>query len=902
MARLDLRSDQQLELLIEPARGDCPPRADRFSSKIQANPTMNKLIRPISGLLLGTSALMAPALVMAQAADAGSEVQELVVRGRYIPEVMRETAAVASIVTAEDLVRQGDDTAAAALTRLAGLSVVGGRFVYVRGLGARYSSALLNGSPLPSPEPLQRVVPLDLFPNSILASVNVQKTYSVNYPGEFGGGVIDLQTLAIPDEPFVALGASLGANDETSLKQGFTYFGGESDLAGVDDGTRDLPQQIRDGIATGKRIDSSNFDSATLTAMGRSFQNANVRLLQSTNDVPINGSITGSAGSRWNFDWGTIGAVAVGGYDRGWETRRAIQQEGVVSQGGLAVLEDLNSVSTEMDVEWHALASVALDLDAHKFQWTNFYVRNVTKEARSVEGESQRASNYIRDDYTAWYQRELFNTQLTGEHDFGDLQIDWRGSYARTERDAPYETQTRYRRINGDFYHNPQSDANFIRFSELEDKTYGAGVDVAYAWDNPLIIDLTVSAGYAFYENERYSDSRVFRFTTDQTPSDAFQLQRVDFLYSDYNIGPNGLILREVTGSEGAAAYEAKLTTNAGYVQAEGEILPAVRASLGVRYEDGEQYVRALDLFSANDPAAVIQNNDYVLPAGTVTWNFADDQQIRFGVSKTIARPQFREQSPQIYLDPESDRTFVGNPYLVDSELVNVDLRYERYFERGQFATIGVFYKDIDKPVEAVVNETGSGLQQTFLNAPRAQLWGIEAEFKKFFEPQFGMNWIDDKRWLIGANYTYNKAEVKVDDGDVVFPITGLGQPAPASAFVIDGSRLQGQSEHLANVQFGFESLDGDTQATVLANYASERTTARGASGAPDFVQEPGVMLDFTFRQKVQIWGPEVTLGFEARNLLGEEFDEFQALGGDEIKVNNYEYGRSYSVSLSTRF
>ena len=250
---------------------------------------MNSLLRPLSGLLLCTTALMAPAVVFAQAAD-GPEVQELVVRGRYIPEVMRETAEVASIVTAEDLVRQGDGTAAEALTRLTGLSVVSGRFVYVRGLGERYSSALLNGSPLPSPEPLQRVVPLDLFPSGILASVNVQKSYSVNYPGEFGGGVIDLRTVGVPDEPFVSLSFGLSANDETSLKQGLTYYGGDYDLTGFDDNTRDLPGLIRQGIATGKRIDQSNFDAETLVQMGRSFQNANVRLLQSTNDIPINGS------------------------------------------------------------------------------------------------------------------------------------------------------------------------------------------------------------------------------------------------------------------------------------------------------------------------------------------------------------------------------------------------------------------------------------------------------------------------------------------------------------------------------------------------------------------------------------------------------------------------------------
>src|SRR3989344_2858799 len=143
---------------------------------------MMKLTRPVTGLLLGATALTAPGFAWAQAARpsappaAETEVDEVLVRGKFIPEVMRETSEVASIVTAEDLVRQGDDTAAQALTRLAGLSVVSGRFVYVRGLGERYSSALLNGSPLPSPEPLQRVVPLDLFPSNVLAGAYHPKT------------------------------------------------------------------------------------------------------------------------------------------------------------------------------------------------------------------------------------------------------------------------------------------------------------------------------------------------------------------------------------------------------------------------------------------------------------------------------------------------------------------------------------------------------------------------------------------------------------------------------------------------------------------------------------------------------------------------------------------------------
>lgn len=861
---------------------------------------MTHFKRPLAGLLLCTTALMAPALAWGQ--DTGTEVDEVVVRGKYIPEVMRETSEVASIVTAEDLVRQGDDTAAAALTRLAGLSLVSGRFVYVRGLGERYSSALLNGSPLPSPEPLQRVVPLDLFPSNILAGVTVQKTYSVNYPGEFGGGLIDLNTVGVPDQPFVAMGVSLGMNTSTTLKRGLTYFGGgDSDSFGVDDGTRELPLLIRRGIETGKRIDSSNFDSTALTAMGRSFQNANINLLQSTDNVPVNGSFDVSAGTAWNFDWGRLGVVGIFGYDNGWSTRRATQQEGVVNLDGLSVQEDLFSNSTQNDIVLNGLTQVALELDNHSFKWTNLYVRNVTKETRSVTGDSARASNTIRDDSTAWYQRELIDTQLTGRHTFGDLEILWRGSYARTERDVPYERSLRYRLVGGEYLHNPQLDANFIRFSELEDKTSGAGIDVRYRLENPWIADLTLSGGYAWYDNERISDSRVFRFTMNFTPDLNFQRQRVDFLYSDFNIGPNGLILREVTGSDGAAAYAASLVTHGAYIQGEGEIAPAVRATLGVRFETGTQDVQAIDLFSPTPLEGRSLKNDYWLPAATVTWNFAEDQQLRFGASKTIARPQFREQAPQLYLDPESDRTFIGNPFLFDSEIINLDARYERYFDRGQYATAGLFYKDIDRPIESVVNESGSGLQQSFLNAPRAVVYGVEAEFKKFFEFETGQGWIDNVRWLVAANYTYTKSEVKVGADDVVFPRTNLGLAASARNFVIDGTRLQGQSKHLGNLQLGFETLDGMTQATLLANYASRRSTARGQAGAPDFEQKPGVMLDFTFRHKFELWGQSFTAGVEARNLLGEEFDEFQKRGGDIIRLNNYELGRSLSISLSAR-
>ena len=174
---------------------------------------------------------------------------EIIVTGRRDRNVERASAQVVSVLSTAEIARTGEGNIAGALSRVTGLSVVGNGFVYVRGLGDRYSLALLNGSPLPSPEPLKRVVPLDLFPTGVIASSLVQKSYSVNYPAEFGGGVINLTTKATPDEPFLSIGVGVSGDTETTFNLGYTYYGSKSDWTGYDNGSRDLPPALRDFFA-----------------------------------------------------------------------------------------------------------------------------------------------------------------------------------------------------------------------------------------------------------------------------------------------------------------------------------------------------------------------------------------------------------------------------------------------------------------------------------------------------------------------------------------------------------------------------------------------------------------------------------------------------------------------------
>jgi TonB-dependent receptor len=415
-----------------------------------------------------------------------------------------------------------------------------------------------------------------------------------------------------------------------------------------------------------------------------------------------------------------------------------------------------------------------------------------------------------------------------------------------------------------------------------------------------------LTAGYAYLDNDRQFEQRDFRF---QPPSAGLtpnqQLQRVDFFFANPNIGPNGLQLQETTGSDGAAAYDAQLEVHAVYAQAEAELGESLRLTGGVRFEDAVQTVRPFDLFGGPAPeGAEPIEEQYVLPAVTATYIFADgDMQVRAGASKTIARPQFRELAPSTFLDPDNDRLFVGNQFLTDSELLNLDARYEWYFGSKQFLNAGVFYKDIDRPIEVIVGGSTADIVTTFINAPRAVLYGAEFEVRKYTRLFETVPFFADKRFLTALNYTYSKSEVRVEPDDEVFPASGAGRASPASLFFRDGQPLQGQSDHLLNLQFGYESDDQDTgsQATFLVTYVSDRVSARGRPGQPDFTESPGVRLDFVFRKGFVVAGRPFRFGVEARNLTGENFEEFQEQNG-RIDLNTYDIGQSLSFSLSTTF
>ncbi|MBX7513402.1 TonB-dependent receptor [Qipengyuania sp. GH38] len=840
----------------------------------------------------------------------------IIVTGRRQRDVTRSSSQVITVLDTESIARTGEGDIAGALGRVTGLSTQGNGLVYVRGLGDRYSLALLNGLPLPSPQPLSRVVPLDIFPTSVVASSLVQKTYSANFPGEFGGGVINLTTRAIPTESFVTVSASISGDSETTFGPGYTYFGGDYDWTGFDNGRRDISNYdaLQGFFDSGARIGDDDVD---LQGILGELNDPNLILLQK-GELPVNFSGGITAGTAFDvFEDGQFGVIATASLSNKWRNRFITRQTAV--NEALDLDTDFDQFVTDNRMLANAMLGFGLEVGQHKFRLTNLFIHDTLKRASLARGiDFQDDDEEIIQD-TSWFERQLFNTQGVAELEFGDLSIDLRGGYAQTKREAPFEYEFTYVRTNnendplGGIFLNtldPQRGGAIVAFSDLKEDLYYGGADVSYFFADWL----SATVGYAYTDTSRFSTRREIDIRASSAYPDAFGAFRPDNLLGDAlialgfdrdaqeaaGIGPFEYNIFETTQTD--PAFAADLEIHAGYAKLAITPFDVVSLDVGVRYESADQSVQAVEVFAEplGSTSGTSLSNDYWLPGGTLTWEISDDLQFRASASKTIARPQFRELIFQTYFDPETNRQFNGNPRLVDSELINTEARLEYYFGAGSRISAAGFYKDIENPIEVFTSFSDNDIISGFANAPKAQLYGGEIEFEWNYDLYDLGEWFDSKRFVAIANYTYTQSKISVADDDIasVFPFADQ----PATNFFDDGVPLTGQSDHIVNLQLGLEDLDRLSQFTVLVKYASERVTSRGAGPLPDIIEEPGLQLDFVARQGFEFLGSELELKFEARNLTGTDHEEFQTNGETRIDVNSYQVGRSISLGASLKF
>jgi outer membrane receptor protein involved in Fe transport len=848
----------------------------------------------------------------------------IIVTGRRNRDPARTSGQVLSVLSEADIARSGEGDIAGALTRVSGLSLVGNGRVFVRGLGDRYSLALLNGLPLPSPEPLSRVVPLDIFPTSVISSSLVQKTYSANFPGEFGGGVINLTTKAIPTETFLTVGFSGSGDTETTFQNGLTYFGSRWDTFGFDNGNRDFPSALQDAIASNTRI--NDLPIAQQRQLAGQVLPLNLVTLQKNNELPINFSANVTGGTSFEIgDGNYLGLIATAGITNTWRNRNVTSQQFGDAQAGQILFDSRNFI-TDNKVLVNGLIGLGLDIGEHTIRWTNLYIRDTLKTARLATGTDSFTDVArpfeFQTQQTGWFERQLMDSQLVAEFNFDRFELDLRGGYARTDREAPYNAIVPYIRTN--IPNDPFGDKFVVDvgaliggteriqvgFEDLREELWFGGADVTFEVTDTL----SLTAGYAYSDTSRRSLSFIIRpligstaeFTTALR---ALGLRRPGEIFNGATLA-SGVIppattaqpFFNITVSDPTPfpVFDAALTVHAGYGLARYRPTDRLSLEAGVRYEDGLQVAAPDPAFGGGNLANPTRiANDYFLPSATVTWEAIDDLQLRLSASQTIARPQFRELVEQTYFDPESNRRFRGNPFLIDSELINLEARAEYYFGGPRRVSLAGFFKKIDNPIENFLITAPGIIETSYANAPEAELYGAEFDFAYGIDLANWGGFFETKQFLILANYTYTQSSIAVGPNDLA-PIPGaIGQAA--SQLFDDGAPLVGQSDHVANLSLGIEDDDKVQQFTVLFNYASERVTLRGGA-LPDVVEDPGLTVDVVARSEVKLGGLPLEVSLEARNIFGRDNFEFQQINGNRAEINTFDVGTSFSIGIKAEF
>jgi len=818
------------------------------------------------------------------AAAATPQIEEISVIGRFVPDEKRSTSALSSVLTNEEFSRSGDTNIAEGLKRVAGLSLVGGKFVYVRGLGERYSSALLNGSSIPSPEPLNRVVPLDLFPNAIMESVVVQKTYSAQFPSEFGGGVLQMRTKSSSDEFFFNIASSVAMTEGTAFTKGTQAAGGGKDWLGYDDGSRAMPDLLKQATADGQRlqrrsafVNTGGYTAQELQTIGQSL-NQDYEVTGKT--IPADMGLTASLGNYHDIGSTRFNYLAAVDYKNAWDTHEIERNSYKV--GGVDELVRENAFTyfgTENNIDISGILSTGLELsENHSISATNIMLRqsdDIAGEQIGFFGDERLDSRIAEIEYI---QRELFSNQIQGDHYFPDareMNVTWRYNESTADRIAPDTREYRYDQIDDESVFNLRSDGNVRRFSELADQNSDYAVDASMVFYGPSSSTIVMSSGYNKQDSERDYEIRRFSFIEqgDVVGRQGFLLQPLSQILAPENIGPTEFELSETTRP--TDTYAATRELESWYVQADLNFNDRVQLLAGLRQEDYIQNVRTFDLFRPDSSIEATLESSDLLPSGTATY-IAGNHQFRFGYSETTSRPDFRELSPATFTNPLTGYEVVGNPNLQAASIKNYDLRWEWYFSSLDSLSLGVFMKEFDSPIESVV-QPGANSARSYVNAESAENQGIEFEARKQFD-FLGARW---ENFYVSSNVSYITSDVTIGEQDQNI-LTNSSRP------------LQGQSDWLFNGQFGYDSYDGLT-ATLLYHYFGERIYEVGILGAPDLIEEPHGELDFVLSKEFMTnW----KLNIKAQNLTDKRKEITQ--GG--LVATGYSEGRSASLKLEYNF
>ncbi len=808
---------------------------------------------------LTTADVQLAAVTVTAAAEKGSVSKAM--------DEQRTSNAILNSTTSEQISKSPDGDAAAAVKRVSGVTVQDGKYVFVRGLGERYTQTSLNGARVPSPEPEKKMVPLDLFPAGLLDAITTSKTFTPDQPGDFSGALVDIRTKDFPGRRQFGISTSGGLNTGATAQQVLVAptTGGEW-LARAGD-ERSMPSAVN---AAGNL--RSVQPGAQTNALLQSFRNA---WSPTRGNAKPNGSLGMSYGGEDAVLGHRLGYVGSFSYSSSQEVRlgERVASPRADGKGGAEALNNFAGETGRSSVLYGGMLNLSTWLgQKSRVTFANTYNRTSDNEAQLLEGYNEDFARTIRTSRLSFIQRSVLATQLRGEHVVGSRHfIDWSASRSGVNRDEPDRADLNYWNVDNTLQWKGGANDATRTFSKLNEHDLAGALNYKVMIGNEGANRLLKVGAYS-RDLERTSDVRSYDFVNLRLDSPQLRLPAEQLFDGRYfaNADTNMLVRPSTFGG----TYSATEQLMAGYAMMELPLNDKIKLIGGARLEKAN-----IDVHSVTpqglDTTSRLRNTD-VLPSLALTWQLSNTQNLRVSASQTLSRPEYRELSPIAYLEIGGNNEERGNPGLKRSLIQNYDVRWELYPGSGEVLSLGVFVKNFANPIERVLVATTGKPQTGFTNAESARNYGAEIDLRKNLGGLVNLL----QPFTVFANGTVMNSRINITDG-----LTAATNP---------NRSMVGQAPYVVNTGLSYSNLSGNLNANLLYNVVGKRIVIAGVNPIPDTYEQPRNILDFALQFPVM---QGVQGKFSAQNLLNAPFVEKTG----DLTRRRYEMGRIFSAGFSLK-
>ena len=787
-------------------------------------------------------------------------------------DAQRNASGIVNAVTSEQIQKSPDGDAAQAVQRVSGVTVQDGKYVFVRGLGERYTTASLNGARIPSPEPEKRLVPLDLFPAGLLQTVTTSKTFTPDQPGDFSGASLEIKTREFPAERQVSYSASVGYNSAATGKSIFAAPRVGLEWAGFGGNDRTLPS-----LLAGTRGTTFFRPGPTTNQLVSSFRNIwSPKSITGTPNTSFSASFGGSDPVLGHL----LGYTASLSYSYHQEVRadevRGIAQ-GAANGGAIPFAEWRGSTGRE-SVQWGGLLNLSTMVGgASRIALNNTYTRSGDNEARFEEGSVEEFAE--QRSILRYIERSVRSSQLVGQHQLGARNaLDWSVTSSGVTRVEPDRSKVLYRRLTSDpdgtpFHLEPGRNGAERTFLDLTESNVNVAANYRREFGEPGRGHF-LKLGTSWRSTNRDADNFSYQIFESGLPVTALELP-AEQIFDGRFAGPADSIFSMESVAR-AGSYAAKDRVLAGYAMLELALTANIRVVGGARVEAGDLEV-ATELADGLLVPSSLKKTD-VLPSLALNVQPAETHHLRLSVSQTLSRPEYRELSPTNVDDASIGVLFQGNPGLRRTLIQNADARWEWYPNPGEVFSLGVFYKHFRDPIERTeVNVSGlrDAAQQTVVNAQGASNYGIELEMRK----RLGALGAGFDGFVLFTNATFMKSEIDIGDQSV-------------GTLTSTSRAMVGQAPYVVNGGLTYSTPDGRASATALYNRVGRRIVAASVVPLPDVYEEARQSLDLSVRLPI---ARSLSAKIDAKNVLDEPFE--QRIGS--VMRERYTTGRVLALGLS---